>query len=514
MIRAAITLTILATMPALAQAPREVVSPAPEKTSVTIYRDNLALVTETRTVDLPGGPVRVAFAGVLDSAVPQSAVVRGLEGAERERNFDFDGLSPRSLLWKSIGERVGIVRSHKKREAQIEESAEIASASDGIMLRYVDRVEALGCSGLPEKIVFSKIPDGLRPNPTLSTLIDAPAGPRTITISYLATRMSWSADYVVTLAPDARTARVQAWVTLSNYAERGFPQSDVSVVAGDLARVATPRMRGFIRQTVSRSCWAMGKTTDNLPRLTAQDYEIVPSAARMAMMAPPPPPPPPAPLIAGLADEASVAQEDLGDYKLYRLRAPTDLGANQTKQVLFLAKGAAVPERLHRLRFGYPEFEGGDAVRSGEILLRFKNTPERGLGAPLPEGEARVIAPRADGLFYIGSDQKKDTAIGLDWELAIGRSTSVTATARLKSRSEQALREGRTRVTDEVVVEAANALPQATVLEWQQAQIGASLKVTGASAAWRLKDGDLTWSVPIPARGAARLTYRLRYIRG
>ena len=152
--------------------------------------------------------------------------------------------------------------------------------------------------------------------------------------------------------------------------------------------------------------------------------------------------------------------------------------------------------------------------RQTEILLRFKNTPERGLGAPLPEGTVRVMAPRKTGIFYIGADSKKDTAVGLDWELAVGASSAVTARPRLIARNETKLRDGRVRVVDQIEIDIANALPQATVLELQQAPLGANLKVTRTSADWRLKDGDVTWSIAMPARGAVQLRYALSYVRG
>ena len=38
-----------------------VVSPRADSVSVTIYRDLFALVTETRSVDLPAGPVTLQF---------------------------------------------------------------------------------------------------------------------------------------------------------------------------------------------------------------------------------------------------------------------------------------------------------------------------------------------------------------------------------------------------------------------------------------------------------------------
>jgi len=124
------------------------------------------------------------------------------------------------------------------------------------------------------------------------------------------------------------------------------------------------------------------------------------------------------------------------------------------------------------------------------------------------------MAQGADGAFFLGEDRKRDTAVGLDWEIRVGASSAVTAAPRLAARLRTKLRDGRVRVTDTIDVALANALPAATVVEIRQAPPGASLKVTGASAVWRLKDGDVTWSVPVPARAGARLRYQLHYIEG
>lgn len=515
MIRAALSLSVLLATPALAQTRPEVVSAGADTVSVTIYRDNLALITETRTVDLPGGPVSIAFSGVLDSVIPQSAVVRGLDGAkEKERNFDFDGLTPRSLMWKSIGERVRIVRGHKKRAAAIEEPALIAAAGDGVTLRYADRVEALGCSGLPEKIIFDKVPAGLRADPTLSTTLEAPPGQRTLTLSYLATGLEWKADYVVTLAPDGESADVQAWVTLTNDGERGFPRSQVGVIAGDLSRVFTPSQARAYRQNAQRNCWPI-RTTSDIPRRW-DDF------AAGAIPPPPPPPPPPMAAMAPVPKAADmvvtagrrVEQEDLGDYKLYALVEPTDLASRQTKQVLFLKKTATITEKVHRVDLSWLNPDARDDVRSADILLRFKNTEEKGLGAPLPEGAVRIMAPSAGGPLFIGEDEKRDTAVGLDWEIKAGASTAVTARPRLVARTETKLRDGRTRVVDVIDIDLANALPRATTLEVSQTPLGGSLRIDQTNARWRMKDGDVTWSIPLPAGGRTSLRYRMRYVEG
>ena len=49
-------------------------------TTLTIYPDNLGLVRETRTIDVPAGVVDIRFFGVSDMIIPQSAVLEEFEG--------------------------------------------------------------------------------------------------------------------------------------------------------------------------------------------------------------------------------------------------------------------------------------------------------------------------------------------------------------------------------------------------------------------------------------------------
>ena len=96
----------LAAMPARAADPPVVASPKPDHVAITLYRDpnrnpdvplpaldeaeplgGFALIRETRTVDLPPGPVTVRFEGVSSSILPESALLRG-GGKPREKNYD------------------------------------------------------------------------------------------------------------------------------------------------------------------------------------------------------------------------------------------------------------------------------------------------------------------------------------------------------------------------------------------------------------------------------------------
>src|SRR6185503_7207561 len=68
--------------------------------------------------------------------------------------------------------------------------------------------------------------------------------------SYLATKLTWNADYVLTVARDDKLADVDGWVTLTNGSGTAFRHAKLQLVAGDLNRV---------RQVMSRLVAAEGR---------------------------------------------------------------------------------------------------------------------------------------------------------------------------------------------------------------------------------------------------------------
>ena len=150
-----------AALPARAQDEVTVFSPRADSVAVTIYRDDLALITETRTVDLPAGAVTLVIEDVVETLLPQSAIVTELGRPLAESNFDFDRLTPRSLLERSIGETVTITRTNPATGRVTRTAATIVSVGEGVVLQTADGIEALYCSGLPERLELMRVPDEL-----------------------------------------------------------------------------------------------------------------------------------------------------------------------------------------------------------------------------------------------------------------------------------------------------------------------------------------------------------------
>ncbi len=516
-----LALALALAAPAFARA--DVVSARADKVAVTIYRDGpldsdeyddtrgLAFVVESREVDLPAGRSRVKLQGVADGIIPESAAVGGLPGAQVERNFDYDLLGPGSLIARSVGKPVKLVRTNPKTGQASEETAILRSGPDGVVLDFGGgRVEALHCSGAPEKLVFDHAPPDLAATPTLSVLVDAPApGHYRLTLSYLTVRMNWAADYIARIAPDGKSLSLSGWITLANHTAMSFADAPTAVVAGRLSRVEVD-LPDTSTPGVSLSCWPLGNSHHPSPPQ-------------------PLPPPPPAyaasPVAAGRAEtvedlvvtaEKRVSETRLGDYRLYSLVEPTTVAARQTKQVAFLEQPKVTFETLYAIMVAGTDSPAVDAdaqVGHAETVLRFDNKPERGLGRGLPSGVVRVLQPGPGGApLLVGEPAlERDVPVGEPFELKLGEATDVNATQRVTDvKVSHRGRTTRTRASYEVVVTNAKATPVIAEVRHFRDDV-AGFRVTAESDRHGTKAGDPLWRLVLPAGGQRTLTYAVEY---
>ena len=504
---------LIAAAPAAAA---EVASPRPDRVAVVLYQDHapfsmalgrgdddgfggdpgLAVVSETRTVELPAGRSRVSFRGVADGMVPQTAAIEGLEGRLIERNYDFDLLSPGALMQKAVGAPARLVRTNARTGEVSEDPVTVRSGPAGIVLEHADgSAEALGCSGLPERLVFDSVPPGLTAVPTLSAEVEAPrAGRYVVRLSYLATGLRWKADYVARLHPETETLDLEGWLTLSNISGTTFGDAPTQVVAGRLMRDGDDHPAQANAARSVRSCWPL-------------------------------PPPPPAPAAARnsvsfspivtlgsnleevVVTGSRVTASDFGDYKLYSLNEPTTVAANQTKQVVFLSQPAVRYSRAYAY-VARPSYEGieDDAVQPAEVKLVMDNKAAEGLGKALPGGTVTVLEPKPDGGSSLaGQPEIGDTPVGLSFELAVGQSPRLTV-APVQGELTRFKRAGQELTRSEVTLTVRNAgdSPAELIIGMGLAH----LKLLKESRPHIKRNGWTVWTVPVPAEGEATLTYR------
>src|SRR4051812_31714731 len=165
--------------------------------AVTIYNGNLALVQDTRQIDIPAGRSRQEFPDVSGQIRSETVTLAGAGVGIVEQNFDFDLLSPQALMEKAVGETITIVRTNPATGAELRERARVLAVNGGVVLQIGDRIEVLRDDGLPVRVIFDRVPDNLRARPTLSVTVDSSrSGTRPAKLTYLTPGLGWKSDYV------------------------------------------------------------------------------------------------------------------------------------------------------------------------------------------------------------------------------------------------------------------------------------------------------------------------------
>jgi len=355
--------------------------------AVTIYNQNLALIRDSREITLEKGVQSLAIRDVSAQIRPETALVT-TKGASSssvqvlEQNFDFDLLSPLSLLDKFVGREVTTVTTNPANGNETRESARVLATNQGAVLQFADRIE----TQFPGRLIFDSVPDSLRDRPTLVlSLESAVEGAQNLELSYLTSGLGWKADYVASLNDNEDALDLAGWVTLTNQSGTTYQNALLQLVAGDVQQVqqALPQMR---------SLSSSGAEVDTFN---------------------------------------AVQQESLFDYHLYTLPRTTTLRNQQTKQVA-LMQASAVPIKKSYLlnsdgRF-YGGRSGGEIKQKIGVFLEFENAESDNLGIPLPAGIIRVYKNDLSGrIQFIGEDSIDHTPKREQVKLKLGEAFDVTA---------------------------------------------------------------------------------------
>ncbi|WP_159978930.1 MULTISPECIES: DUF4139 domain-containing protein [unclassified Novosphingobium] len=427
--------------------------------SVTIYNNDVALVQDVRPLDIGKGRVRQSFPDVSAQIRPETVSLTVADAAIVEQNFDYDLLSPSSLMEKAVGETINLIRTNPATGAETRERAKVLAVNGGVVLEINGHVEVLRDDGLPVRAVFDRVPESLRARPTLSvTLASNRAGNRPATLSYLSSGLGWSADYVALFDDKSGTVDVQGWVTLRNTSGTTFNAARTLLVAGDV-----------------------GSSNGG--------NQYAPSYPRRATRVQP--------------GTETANREQLGDFYLYPLAERTTIADKQTKQVSFLdAKGVSASSGY---RFENPWLGTANEARSAASVLRFANSGAGGLGDALPAGTVRVYVRDARGQpQFTGENQIDHTPQGSTIGLPTGDAfdVKVQPTTVLRTR----LGDGRWRT--QMRYRLTNARSRAATVELVQGGLdwGDTRIIEENRKSERRDAGSAVWQVPVPANGEAVVT--------
>jgi len=427
---------------------------------LTVYNQDLALISERRKVTLRQGVNTLALEGVSAALRPETALLRGADVRLIEQSFAFDLITPRRLLEASVGQDVRVVRTHPQTGEETVVEAHVLGTAEGPVLRIGDRIE----TGVPGRIVFDRLPEGVRERPTLLASIESASdGESEIELNYLSGGLSWRADYVAVLNDAADHLDLTGLVTLSNTSGTTFRDATLRLVAGDVNTASPVRARKEM-----------------------QTLAMTESAAYMS---------PPAPAAAS-------------DRYLYRIDRPVTVADRETKQIVLLTAQRVAVRKTYRFERLVNAQPGADEIGplNATVALEMENKADSGLGNPLPAGTVRVYEAAPGGNIFAGEDTIRHTAEGERIELALGTAFDVTGEAKrtvVERLSNRAYETGqkitlRNAKDDPVDVQVVGHMPRG----WRMLQESAAHTAETAS--------KIVWTVRVPGKGEASLSYRVR----
>jgi hypothetical protein len=438
--------------------------------ALTVYNSDLALVRDVRNVQLPRGTFDLRFMDIAATVNPATVHFRSLTEPSRvdvlEQNYEYDLLEPDKLLRKYVGRDVTLVRlvQNGGSTRQEEVKARLLSYNNAPVWQIGNEI----VTGLnADHIRFPELPGNLYARPTLIwSLENGGAARHRVEASYLATKLTWNADYVLTVTRDDKLADVDGWVTLTNGSGTAFRNAKLQLVAGELNRV---------RQMFDR------READFL-------------AAQSAVA------------------ERKMSQEAFSDYHLYSLDRKTTINNNETKQVSMLgATGFPVKKRyiVNGQNFYYRNVQnpGAPIKDTVQVFYQFKNDASAGLGMPLPAGTVRVYQNDSKGgTHFVGEDRIGHTPKDETLNLKIGNAFDLVAER--KQVDFEKIASNVYEVEYEVVVRNHKATP--VTVEVNE-PIGGTWRIIRTSHEYTKTDAwAAQFNLSVPADGAATLKYRVR----
>lgn len=349
---------------------------AERRLRVTVYNDNLGLVSDQRTLTVGRGQSEVLISDVPALIDPTSVLLRAEKGglSVLEQNFQYDLASPDRILQRYLDQQIEVV-------------LEKGDLKNGVLLSYDGGALVLreGEGGLSivsrEQVVDIRLPglpSGLRTRPTLVWRVQSSAeGAAPVELSYTTSGLSWHAEYVAVTDEKDTSIDLSAWVSLDNQSGATFEDAELQLVAGEVHRV--------------RNEAAM----DGMQAMRAPK----------AMLA--------------MDESRGFEEESFFEYHLYTLDRRTTLADRETKQVSLFPTTHAPVRKIY-------EYDGQRSQKDVAILLETENKADLGLGMPLPRGTVRTYKKDSRGLLqFVGEDQIDHTPKNEKVRLRLGNAFDV-----------------------------------------------------------------------------------------
>jgi hypothetical protein len=422
--------------------------------NITIYSD-VALVEELRTLTISAGEKDYLIEDLPKTLLPDSVLFRPLKEIELiEQEFlPAQELTGWQLLQNAVGQEVEVTVARGLVPKTYRGT--LLSVEDGIVLQEVTgRVQIIKEFS---EVSLAQLGEH-RKAPALRWRIQSDSSRQLQgKLSYLASGLSWSAYYTAILNESETQMALTSWVTVQNTSGRDYKNAKLTLIAGELRRVAPPAPISPPRAVVPLA--AQEKELETKPTFEYHQYEF--------------------PRRITLTDRKSL--------ELSFIRADA-----VTVSKHYVYEAALSPH-----------------VR---VEIRSVNDGAHGLGIALPAGVVRLYKETQDGIQLIGEDSLGHTPTGEKIALVPGMAFDLKADRVLKDRQVVGRDElGRELYRDTYEITLRNQKDSDVVIEVKE-RLQGTWKIVSAEPSYEKLDAStVLFTVPVKARAAAKVTYTVEW---
>jgi hypothetical protein len=423
--------------------------------AVTIYNNNLGVISETRPLEFDKGVGRLAFRDVpyqINAASVRFEVIDAdLKVAILEQNYAYDLVSPNSLYAKYIDQPIELITE----QGTLYTGDLLAYANNTFTLRELSgRIKIIGMHNIVETS-FPLLPAGLITRPTLFWEYESDkAGTFDCQVSYQTAGMEWQAEYVGILDSKETQLDLSGWASIDNKSGKTYIDAKLKLIAGDIHRA--PRKEKYMRSMSSD----------------------------------------------GMATSAPRFQEKaFFEYHMYTLPRPATLANKETKQISLFEPATAGVEKVYYYR---PHLNPTEVA----VTIECVNSKETGLGMPLPAGRVRIFKADDDGsLILLGEDNVGHTPKDEEISLTIGNAFDIKATETMLSQTRiSKLAEDR-----KFEIELRNHKTEDVLIRVEK-RLWGIFEVTQSSHKYEKKDAStIAFAIPVGAESETKVTFTVRF---
>jgi hypothetical protein len=422
--------------------------------NITIYSD-VALVEELRTLTISAGEKDYLIEDLPKTLLPDSVLFRPLKEIEiiEQEFLPAQELTGWQLLQNAVGQEVEVTVARGLVPKTYRGT--LLSVEDGIVLQEVTgRVQIIKEFS---EVSLAQLGE-YRKAPALRWRIQSDSS-REVQgkLSYLASGLSWSAYYTAILNESETQMALTSWVTVQNTSGRDYKNAKLTLIAGELRRLA-----------------------------------------------PPAPISPPRAVVPLAAQEKELETKPTFEYHQYEFPRRITLTDRQSLELSFIRADAVTVSK----HYVY-EAAVSPQVR---VEIRSVNDEAHGLGIALPAGVVRLYKETQDGIQLIGEDSLGHTPTGEKIALVPGMAFDLKADRVLKDRQVVGRDElGRELYRDTYEITLRNQRDSDVVIEVRE-RLQGTWKIVSAEPSYEKLDAStVLFTVPVKARAAAKVTYTVEW---